>query len=336
MLQYWESSLPIRKAPNIRYKDDWEAFVLKSFRNAYNWFDIEQEKEFGSEEYFKTKVRTTYVINPSTGTKLSDDWKTAIFNVNNDVQMGRRYRYFGNIWLTVNTEQYGSPSNNCIIRRCNSFLAMKDKFGNVHQEPCSIDSNLKYGNIYYNNSVDIPQGEIKVWLQLNQYTKDIKINDRFILGYSEVYRIKTVLNYLSDYTFDPNGSPLMTLGMQLESKQIGDDFESNTTGSSPIVPISNDTNTIALNPPKYIIPQGKEIIYKCNFYNGNKLTNHTFSFNLMPNNIPEGRYLYKEIDENTFSIMNYRKYASEPVVIECKDLENEEIKKFHFTLGGEI
>ncbi len=335
-LKFFEASLNIRKAPNEKYKSNWEAFVDRQYENAYNWFDIEEEIGLGIQKYTPMKVRVTYVLNPATGLKLSDDWKSLIFNVGYDAQMGRRYKYFDNIWLTVNTEEYGHPTNNCIIRRCNNYLTFQDESGGLHKEPCVIDSSLKYGNIYYNNSVDIPQGSVKIWLQLNEYTKDIKINNRFILGYSEVYRVKTVLNYLSDHTFDEEGSPLIELDMQLDTIQVGDDFKNNTTGSSPIVPIGENKTVTLIKPNQYIIPQGENLIYSCNAYKDEIVIDDKFEFMMLPNSIPEDRYSFNIINENQFSILNYRKYTKENIQIQCTNTANSEVSVFNFTLGGVI
>lgn len=334
--EYWQASLPIRKSPDVKYKDDWEHFTKRQFRNAYNWFDIEEEVGFGTQEYKTYKVRTTYVLIPGTGTKLSDDWRTVIFNVGHKCKMGRRYRYFDNIWLTVNTEEYGTPTDNCIIRRCNSFITMKDKYGNIHKEPCAIDPNLKYGNVYYNNSVNIAQGTVKVWMQLNDYTKNIEINNRFILGYSEVYKVISIVNYMSDNTFDSYGCPLLEVEMKVDTKQIGDYFEESYSGSELTVETNSEINFIGITPQEYNIPQGEKITYTCNYFNGDIASNHEFNFVLMDNNIPKERYSYDVIDGNTFSIQNYKKYVKENIQIKCIDLTNQTERVFTFNLGGEI
>lgn len=334
---FLNASLPIRKEPHIQWRKDWETFYGKQFRDAYNWYDILEETEFGSEKYQPLKVRTTYVLNPGTGIKLSDDWKACIFDVGYVPKMGRRYQYFNQTWITVNTEGYGSPTNNCVIRRCNSFLTMQDKFGNIHREPCAIDPGLKYGNIYYNNSVNIAQSAVQVWLQLNEYTKNIAINDRYILGYSQVFKVKTVMNYLSDYTFDPDGSPLITIDLSLDTDQVGDDFADNTTGSSNIIPdIHPNRNFIGITPSDTNIYEGTTVTYTCESYVGSVPSGNPFTFNVILNDIPDTRYLFEVINDNSFRITNYKKYTKEKLKIDCIDNITGDNKVIEFMLGGSI
>jgi hypothetical protein len=334
--KYFESGLPIAKDPQTRYRDDWNAFVNKSFTNASNVYTVGEETTSGTQFYEDVPVRITYVVNPSTGIKLSDDWKAFLFNVDHETNMGARYLYENNVWLTVNTEKFASMSQNCIVRRCNNYLTMKDKYGNIHKEPCVIDPALKYGNIYYNNAVDIPQGTIKIWLQFNSYTKDININNRFIIGYNEVYKVKTVVNYLNNYTFDLQGSPLMELDMQLDSIQAGDDFTTGLAGATPTLDYAGSNKHIMVSPQNYIVPQGQRRVYECFYQNETDKSTDTFEFTILSNTIPTERYLYETINGNSFAITNNQKYTKEALPVQCKNLVTNEIKVFNFTLGGAI
>lgn len=334
--EYLRSSMATIRPPNIQWRDNWKEFYKQQYSNAYNWYDIGEETDFGSEEYQNIRVRTMYVLNPSTGTKRSDDWKACVFEVDYKPKLGRRYKYFDQIWLTVNVENFGSPTSNCVIRRCNTFITMTDQFGNIHKEPCCIDPDLKYGNIYYNNSVDVPQGAVKIWLQLNKWTKNIQINDRYILGYSQVFKVKTVMNYLSDYAFDPNGAPVMSIDVSLDTNQVGDDFSNNTTGSSNIVNTPENATFIGLIPPDTYLSQNESYIFKCFSFNGSQQLDEPFIFEVMDNDIPENRYTFDIINDNSFSITNFKKYATEPLKIQCTNSVTQDSKVFSFILGGEI
>ena len=50
------------------------------FNDALDVFTIQKETAFGSKVFEDVKVRITSVINTSTGTKLSDDFKQLIFD----------------------------------------------------------------------------------------------------------------------------------------------------------------------------------------------------------------------------------------------------------------
>lgn len=333
-LPFWNATQSIRLEPNNRYKSNWEAFIDKQYDNAYNYYGIGKETGFGTQTYETIDLRIDSVIDANTGLKLSDDWHSLIFPIGGEPFMGERYCFMNNVWLTVNTEKYGSPTDRGVIHRCNNKLKFVDKFENIYQEPCVIDPALKYGNVYYNNSVNIPQGAISIWLQLNDYTKDIAINDRFVIGYNEVYRVRNIINYLSDTTFSADGSHLIRIEAELQAIQPGDNFISGITGGTPIVQTQTTIRSIALSPINTTVLQGNTQIFSCNSYIGDTPTLDAFTFEVLINTIPIGRYEYSVIDGNHFSIKNIKKYASENISIKCTNNTTAEFKIFEIMLGG--
>lgn len=333
-LPFWEATQSIRLKPNERYKSYWEALMDKQYDNAYNYFTLGRETAFGTQEYVDMGLRVDSVIDANTGLKLSDDWHSFIFPTGSEPRMGERFFYMNNVWLTVNAEKYGSPTDRGVVHRCNNKLSLVDKFKNIYEEPCVIDPALKYGNIYYNNSINIPQGSISIWVQLNEYTKDIFINDKFVVGYNEVYRVKSVINYLSDTTFSSSGSHLLKIECDLQVKQAGDDFITGITGGTPIVQTKASVESIGLNPLNQTILQGDTQTFTCNSYVGDVANSNAFTFVLLANSVPVDRYKFTVIDGNKFSIQNIKKYASENLFVKCTNNTTSESQTFEFILGG--
>lgn len=333
--RYVASSVMI-KSPEQQYRDNFQALIDQQINVAYNWFDIEVEDVLGTQIYRSTKVRMSYAINPGTGTKLSDDWKSLLFQTPSDknIKMGKRFRYGNNIWLTINTEAYGSATENCVMRRCNNTLNVLLSDGSIHKEPCAIDNDVKYGNIYYNNAVNVAQGTIVVWVQFNNFTRNMNINDRFILGYNQVYKIKNIINYLSDFTFDPDGSPLVKMEMQLDSKVSTDDFTKRVTSSTSVVMFDSD-DKILINPSLDSISQGDTATFTCYKYHDDVIKNNTFVFTIVDTGIPTSNYDLTTIDGNTFSVKNNAKYLKSKLNILCKDsTDNTFFITYLIELGG--
>lgn len=333
--RYRASSVMI-KSPAEQYRSDWQALIDQQIDNAYNWYDIEIEENFGTQVYISDKVRLGYAVNPGTGTKLSDDWKQLIFKspTNDYIQMGRRFKYGNNVWLTINTEAYGSATENCIIRRCNNTLNTKLADGTIHKEPCAIDNDLKYGNIYFNNSVNVPQGTVSVWIQFNNFTKNILVNDRFIIGYNQVYKVKSVINYLSDFTFSPDGSPIIKLEMQVDSILSSDDFVNRVTQSTETDKVSL-TGEILVTPDINTVSQGRTVSFNCKYYINSVAQSNTFVFSVVDTGVPSANYTFTQIDGQNFSIRNNAKYIQSKLRILCKDSVTSTLfKYFDIEMGG--
>lgn len=320
--RYISASSVIAKTPKEQHMENWQALIDQQIDNAYNWYDISVEDVFGSQVYNDMKARVTYAINPDTGTKLSDDWKQLIFqNEESNIRLGKRYQYYDNIWLTVNTENFGSPTYNCVIRRCNSVFNFKLANGKVHKEPVAIDNGLDSSSIYFNNSVNIAQGSITAWLQINDYTRNININDRFILGYNKVFKVKSLINFLTSYTFDINGATLMKIEMQQDSILSSDDFTQKTTNSTP-----NDftatSSYISIEPNDGYVSEGDTVEFSCYYmYNGTKRKNE-FSFSVLDGSVPTENYIFSVIDSNHFTIQNIKRSSTHKIQVKCINLSN--------------
>lgn len=335
MGRYWDASLPLRVPPNVRHQKEWEAFMTRQYENAYNWFEIERELIIGQNEYENINIRLTSVTDPGTGLALSDDWLALIFNVDETPIMGQKYKYKNNTWLTVNIQKYSSPTKNCIIHRCNNYLTFINKQNIVYKEPCVIDPALKFGSVYYNNSVDVPQGAIAIWLQMNDITKDISINDRFLIGYNQAYRVKSVINYLSDTSFDEKGSPLIRIEATLDTLQDTDDFDERLNGGMPIIDnTSQQEEYTEISPEDRVVLQGKTTEFSCFRYVNGEATEDTFTFEILNDNVPQSRYVFTVVDDNHFTIQNIKKYMSSPLIVECTNNTTEEKVSVELFLGG--
>ena len=202
--------------------------------NAPNFFeDIEVEEKYGSGRFtITTKARVDSVINPSTGYKYGDDFKSFIFSPV-DVRMfiGRLIKWRNSYWLAINANTYESSSNACIFRRCNNLLRWKGENGETIYEPCIIDYNIMESGDYAGRDLTTVSGFEKIWCQRNERTIHIKSNQRFLFGHPAnpvCYKVygNGVRNFLNSVTTD-NISPSLielTVGGNYSNKAT-DDFE---------------------------------------------------------------------------------------------------------------
>ena len=233
-LRFLEANPSFHLEPKELYRRDFTEIFDVSLKNAPNFFDnIEVEETYGSGKFtLTTKARVDSVINPSTGYKYGDDYKSFIFSPK-DIKMfiGRLIKWNNNYWLAINGNTYESSTNCCIFRRCNNFLRWKDENGNIISEPCIIDYNIMEAGDYSGRDLTTISGFEKIWCQRNNRTIKIKSNQRFLFGHPDnpvCYKVygDGIRNFLNSETMD-NMSPSLielTVGGNYSNKAT-DDFK---------------------------------------------------------------------------------------------------------------
>ena len=182
---------------NNYYMKSMQEKLNVDFIYRYNAFDIGEEIEKGSLDFTAVQEAAVTTAITDRGKKLSDDWKQLAFkDYTHYTQAGIRYSFSAqpdvlppSIWMATNMAST-SPGANCIIRKCNNSLGMLiNNNTKIHYEPCIVEPNMQYVNMYYNDDVVISQATLYIILQHNEYTRNISINDRFIIGFNQVFKV---------------------------------------------------------------------------------------------------------------------------------------------------
>jgi hypothetical protein len=209
-------------SPRENYINAYQAFIDEQFYNSTTAYTIQEETVFSSGSYVDVEVRVNKVINATTGEKLGDDFKLIIFK---DLQhasgIGVKYFFSDSYWLVINSEIIKNVTASCTIRRCNNILRWMDADGNLFSEPCAIEYKMSgvSDDSRLSNPV-IPSGYIQVYAQLNDRTKKIKGNQRFLFGSSSnriCYKVQGngVRNFLNQQTMDDESGKLLMLQMEI-------------------------------------------------------------------------------------------------------------------------
>ncbi len=318
------------------YTSNLQEKINESFEYASDGFEIGQELNKGTLEFTPLICRICHAIDPKTGLNLGDDFKDLkFFNLSDNRIMGQRYFFKDSIWITANTDNDKYITKSSIVRRCNNeFRYIDIKTGKIISEPCVIDYDMKYSNIYYNQSVIVPQGTIDIFCQNNENSKSIQINDRFIFG-SQVFKVKAKNDFLRSRTYIKESVPIIHFETYIDSTADDDDF---------ILQIANMNKYKDVYPPKpepigidvevsplpLEIYQNESQIFECFLYkDGIKQTN-TFDFSV--SGMSDSYYNFEIIDGNSFKITNLKMNILAPLVVKCS---NEEMSKsFEFELRG--
>ena len=365
--------------------------VDKAWTFATDVVDIQEEVDtYNSKGYRVAKpsykdveVRITSAYD-EIGNKLSNDYKNIIFkDVQHKQLLGRKYLFnvddftSDNLqekctWLDFNFDTI-KISSNSIIRRCNCQLGMLVKNNTIEwYEPAVLDYNPQYTISYFNDVVNTPKSETYAYVQFNEYTKNIKMSDRFILGALDfedksnnaVYKVKEVFRVGQKYTSNPNSIPMIVLALErdiinLEQDLISQDEDGtmhyiadyylkkdkdnnkDDNADNDNVDDNNINYYLKLSPNQTTIYEGDSVTYDCYIYdnNENKIDCPVqFDTSLEGTSIPES-YFKCVINDNSITITNLRRYFKNDLVLTCSiesDVYDVEPLSFSIQLGEKL
>lgn len=315
-----------------------------------NRFLVEKESTFGTEQYEPLEVVLQTVKNDK-GTALSDDWRRVVFrDIHYQCPLGLKFRFSysflhnepdtdKNIWLASNRNT-NDPTASVVIVRCNGTLGSEyvDSKGitHYHYEPVVQTKDLKSVNLFYNETAVGQSSDLVAIVQHNQFTRNYYVNQRFVIGYDQVYRIQAMSKFASNYTYKPDDLGTIILYLEIVEKSQYDNFQTRiaynqkerveveTTGSDGVYSIQMDAPTT--------IPEmlGSEaVIFKPTVYLEDNPMNVaiTTEYQLMNTSTPpqpvadevRDKYVqFEQLEGNSFSLRKLRFYPGGNLYVTCK------------------
>ena len=374
------------------YLNDLQAKRDQDWEFRYNVVGIEEEKE---KQIRYSDLLPVYSpidvvvrsVKDENGKDLGTDWVQMSFkDLKYKNEIGKRYRfsldfpdmslmseedkyYDTSVWMTINDSPLKAGSS-CLARRCNASIAIlgsptgkPENTNEVRYEPVVVDSELKYMQLYYNQTLVVPQSELYLTAQMNYFSNCIKINDRIILGpidtneiqNNSLYKVKAVIKCASTKTFVKEGDngikdiPMVVFALDKDTVADEDDLAKRIPKNAPVYLIpekeQNESNEyqIVLDPSdtKIILGDSRE----CKTYlslKGNRIDTE-FEYQTVLNGIKEENwknyYIFTKINENSFVIKNLKacNRGTLDVIASCKDPNDSNItltETFRFRLGG--
>ncbi len=237
--------------------------VTEEWKYRPNRVDVEYESEWGKQKYEPMEVVVQSVISEK-GTDISNDTRNLVFpNILEDrFDLGSRFRFSEdydlskedaakNVWMVVNQNKVNMTSS-VVVERCNGTLGSTVNNGDgtvsYHYEPVIQGKTLTAVNFSYNETLLSPQSQLLVIAQHNEYTKTYRLNQRFIIGYDRVYRIKAINKFYGRTTFDPTNVGFIYIYMEIcEDSSAYDDFEHRIAYQGDLenhVPVVSDDNYV--------------------------------------------------------------------------------------------
>lgn len=320
--------------------------VNAEWRYRPNRVDIEYENSWGVQTYTPIEV-VIQSVRSEKGSAISNDCRRIVFkNILEDrFVIGSKFKFSEkydlntedknkNVWLATNTDNVKMTSS-MIIERCNGTLGSVyvDNQGitQYHYEPVIQGKDLSAVNLFYNEVAVSPQSQLLVIAQHNEFTKKYYINQRFIVGYDKVYRIKAINKFYANSTNDPENVGLMRIYLELTESCIYDNFDTRIAyQNSPgvhLTTIKDSSYSIKLSKPEYIPVNLTDdpITFTMVVVNerGQEFPEINISVDCVLENLPSGvdqsnYFDYIDNGNNSFDLRRKRIYLNGNLQINCK------------------
>lgn len=335
----------ISRTPNNRNHGN---FFLKELQDKFdaewkyapNVVTVEYEQTWGQEDFAKIEVRDQKPRSDK-NKAFSDDLKRLVFRdiFEKRFRIGSKFRFnetfddetvpneAKDIWLVTNMV-YANPNTSVVVSRCSGKLGfrLKDEQGvsQTYFEPAIMNTDLKRVAFHYNQTTIAPESELIVIVQHNERTAHFYVNQRFVIGYDQVYRIKGLDKFYADATYNPYSAGLITLYMELTEQSPKDVFGEDGIAYAEHHDVVMDSESapcancrIEWELPTVIPPElpAEPTVFKAVLKDGAETVPAAIRYSFELLNLPDGvspdRYVeFAESDDGSFTIRRRKRYVN--------------------------
>jgi len=210
------------------YSVETAQYYDKYAKYADNVFDAEIQGLDYNDFYAwkKVRIRSSGIVNPSTGENLSISWqKILILDRHVDfVPIGAYVRFNNATWIVYNPDNIAASVGTAIVVRCNTTYNTLDYYGNVVKTPMYYaKGTILASSPYYMEYSATIDGYQHVVLQLNDITRNITNNTRLILGKS-AFGMYGVSDFAEEFTGDESTCHILRADLRLQETLQTDDI----------------------------------------------------------------------------------------------------------------
>jgi hypothetical protein len=321
--KYFTSSSPLYfQSTGCAIRNEFQEAVNSEFFNAPDAYVIQEEYPTASGSYINVDVRVNRGISSYVGVKLGDDFKNLIFrDLAHATAVGVKYFFDDNYWLVINSEILKNFAAGCTIRRCNNQLRWKDKFGNYYSEPAILDYDIaRPRDMMGTENPVLPAGYLKVFCQLNDRTRKIRGNQRFLFGPPENrIALKVFGNgvraFLNQKTTDDLSASMLEL-------HVGGHFVNENTDdvvngvADAFLDFGNLSSGSSVGPLDIVVNPSTSYLFQSGSSGSVALTG-SFVFSVVGTDVPATKYTFAQVDGNNFELMNNAMYMDHTLDILC-------------------
>lgn len=290
---------------------------------------------------FKPIEVVLQTVKSDKGEIISDNWRRIVFkDVREECIIGERFK-FGyeftqdekeedkSIWIVANLSRT-SMTSSVVAVRCNTTIGSvyKDERGveQTHFEPIVLAHDSTSISLFYNSTIMVPQADLTFVCQHNKWTRNYYINQRFVIGYDQVYRIQGINKFDSIYTFRPEEAGIMTVSLERVEISEKDNFATRIAynGDNNTVNIdesSQDDYQLKIVSPE-VLPtfvKSTPITFVCKLFKNDEEQDINISVQgeLANCNTPDSYFEIQKISNTEFTLKRLRFYGGGALTIKC-------------------
>ena len=177
-------------------------------------------------KWHSARIRLSQMVSHGTTQNIIEDWKEIKFESArvNAIGLGAKVECNGNTFIVSNPDEANGTQATAVCRRCNATWRRMDFYGNVIEEPFYWAKNQSQAtaNEYLDHDV-IQNMYQKCVMQLNDETRDLKVNRRMILG-SSAYAVRGLVDFLQSETGDRGSTHILYFDLMVQEPIAGDDL----------------------------------------------------------------------------------------------------------------
>lgn len=315
----------IAKEPVDEWREIMQVSIDDTWDDSSTLETVLGQKQVGGRDYLEESVYLNSVINPSTGENFGDEYRKIFYRTyakaDTNKWLGKMYKFGGNDWLTTNTNTAIGAVTSAVLRKCNNLLKWYANDGELKEWKCVFSRNLNR-TMYEYGREGVPQSEgmTTILVQYNDDTKDIFVNQRFLLD-GHAFQVQQIDNHYS--------ATLMTIYIFETQIQSGDDLVNNIAyNQNSFEPIETE---LRISPSKTKILLGESVEYSVYSYANGVPQGDTFT--IMAGGADSSLYELTIVDGNHFSILSLGQ-SNDALSITCEDTTTHDIVSIDITLGG--
>lgn len=304
-------------------QENYQDLIDERFEYATDYMEIKEETAVGSNKYRKIGVRVTHGMNSSVSSTFAKEFKKIIFkNFDHEQYLGKKYKFKGKTWLTTDMNEITNISSHSFVRQCNNTLNWynPENENELFSEPC-VFTNQFTSTSFNEGSENVIQvsGDFQILVQLNERTKTITYNQRFVLD-GLGFQVTQYDNHRSN--------TYLIMKVKQIDVQANDNVVDNIANDTKGI-VSTETD-IRILPQRIKILQGETEEFTVYKYIDGEATSDTFE--VTGSQAPDSNYVIEVVNGNKFRLTNIAK-SPIPLIIRCVAKKGGETS-MNIVLGG--
>ncbi len=296
----------LAQSPNDFYRDNTQEFISRKFDNTTRLDTIYEESipfnfDFvNSYEVIVDSVSDTY----TNVTKITGDYKSILYkDCEHKVIRGQYILYDNDYYLVYEATSKLATTSKPKIIRCNNYIKWYDENNIVRKYPVMIGTDYGSTNPQVSKDGIVPNGRLVLMIQGNEHTRNIFLNQRFVLSHKQVFKVNEIDMYNIIDT-ETEEVPMMKIYIEFVPANQHDDLKNNISHNDIEEEQQEEIPTgdkIVIDPPIDIIYEYEKKIFVANLYADTVLT--TENVTCVGSGANNDSYLLKEtINKNEFEL----------------------------------